>query len=253
MNYQSAIQLVNLTKKFNNLTAIDHINLEVKRGEIIGFLGPNGAGKTTTVKILAGLIFPTEGNAYIMNYNTQKDMMKIKEILGFIPDRPYIYEKLTGYEFLQFTAGIYNVNNIETNKKIDELLEMFELTNWRNELIENYSHGMKQKLVIISTLIHNPQVLIIDEPMVGLDPKSVVILKEIFKNLARKNNTIFLSTHSMEIVEKLCTRIAIIKEGKLIAYDTFEGLNKISEKNRLEDIFLELTGSPDVREIIKYL
>lgn len=255
------IEIVNLTKRFGNLVAVDKLNLRVEKGEIFGFLGPNGAGKTTTIKMLTGLLIPDEGFTKVEGYDVQKDPIKAKSIIGFIPDRPYLYEKLTGKEFMEFIANIYEVVGKNVEKRIEELFEMFELTKWKDELIESYSHGMRQKLIMSSALLHNPSVYIIDEPMVGLDPKSAKIVKEIFQNLAKKGNTIFLSTHSMEIVEKICSRIGIIQNGKLIALGTMEELKTMAKTSdqaslgakNLEDIFLELTGSPDLVDVVKYI
>lgn len=249
------IELINLTKKFGNFTAVENLSLSVSKGEIFGFLGPNGAGKTTTLKMLTGLMIPSNGTAKISGYDIQKEPIKAKQAVGFIPDRPYIYEKLTGSEFLEFIARIYKIDPSFFYKRIDELLDLFELTQWKNELVESYSHGMKQKLVMASALIHNPSVLIIDEPMVGLDPKSAKLVKEIFKNLARKGVAVLISTHSMELVEMVCNRIAIINHGKLIALGTMDELKNQakSSTSHLEDIFLELTGVPDLAEAIKHL
>lgn len=266
------IETINLTKRFGSLVAVDRLNLKVESGEIFGFLGPNGAGKTTTIKMLTGLLIPDEGVALIDGLDVQKEPIKAKSIIGFIPDRPYLYEKLTGKEFLEFIAGVYEVDkNVE--KRIEELFEMFELTKWKDELIESYSHGMRQKLVMSSALLHNPLIYIIDEPMVGLDPKSAKIVKEIYQNLAKKGKTIFLSTHSMEIVEKICNRVGIIQNGKLIALGTIEELKTKAKTSRprptghlpeagrgtpagcpnLEDIFLELTGSSDLTDVVRYI
>jgi ABC-2 type transport system ATP-binding protein len=249
------IELINVTKKFGKFTAVDNVSLHIKKGEIFGFLGPNGAGKTTTIKMMIGLLKITSGNILIGGYDIKVNPIEVKKIIGFIPDRPYIYDKLTGKEFLEFIAGIYKVDGVKRDKKIEELLELFELKDWANELIESYSHGMKQKLVLAANLLHNPKVFIIDEPMVGLDPKSARIVKEIFINLGKSGVTLFISTHSLEIVEALCDNIGIIQNGKIIAEGTMSELKKLAKTkvSNLEDLFLSLTGAPDLTDVIRYL
>lgn len=249
------IKITGLIKKFGKFTAVDNISIEVKKGQIFGFLGPNGAGKTTTIKMMTGLLKIDSGNIVIGGYDIAKNLIEVKKIIGFIPDRPYLYDKLTGKEFLNFISGIYKIDTREKDKRICELLELFELTGWEDELIESYSHGMKQKLVMASNIIHNPQVFIIDEPMVGLDPKSARIVKEIFLDLRKKGITLFISTHSLEIVESLCDNIGIIQRGKIIAEGTMDELRKQAkaESSNMEDIFLSLTGAPDLSEVIRYI
>ena len=243
------IQLIDLTKKYSKVKAIDGINLEIKQGEIFGFLGPNGAGKTTTIKIMAGLLKPTSGRVIIDGNDITKNPLEAKKVVGFIPDRPFLYEKLTGKEFLRFMAGLYSIDTNSYESKISELLELFELGEWGDELIEGYSHGMQQRLVMSSALIHNPKVIIVDEPMVGLDPRGARLVKEIFKAISSKGTTIFMSTHTLEIAEEMCDRIAIIQEGKVIALGTMDELrNKAdaSKDQRLESVFLALTGGEEM-------
>ena len=235
------IQAIGLTKKFGGLTAVSHLNLEIARGELFGFLGPNGAGKTTTIKMLTGLLKPSEGKVLIGGYDIEKEPLEAKQIIGYIPDQPYLYRKLTGREFLEFIANLYEM---EVNQeKIEELLNLFELDGWGEELIENYSHGMRQKLVFSASLIHQPQVIIIDEPMVGLDPKSTRLVKNILRKKCAEGVTVFVSTHGIEVAEEICTRIGIIQEGRLIAQGTMEELREAahSEKKDLEEVFLKLT------------
>jgi len=248
------IKLENLTKKFGDLTAVDNISLEVRPGEIFGFLGPNGAGKTTTVKILSGLIYPTSGKASVAGYDIVANPIEAKRNLALVPDEPYVYPKLTGYEFLYFIGDLYGIPANVQKKKIPELLEMFELTKWKSELLESYSHGMRQKVVIASVLLREPKVVLMDEPMVGLDPKSARMVKGIMLDMAKKGVTIFMCTHILEIAEKLCDRIGIMYEGKIIELGTMEQLRKKSgspltdadgRKINLEDIFLTLTKNPD--------
>ncbi|MEW6614031.1 MAG: ABC transporter ATP-binding protein [Thermodesulfobacteriota bacterium] len=250
------IQLIDLTKRYSKVKALDNINLEVKSGEIFGFLGPNGAGKTTAIKIMVGLLKPTSGRVIIDGYDIITNPMEAKKVVGFIPDRPFLYEKLTGKEFLRFMAGLYSIDTNSYESKISELLELFELTPWGNELIEGYSHGMQQRLVMSSALIHNPKVIIVDEPMVGLDPKGARLVKEIFKMMSSRGTTIFMSTHTLEIAEEMCNRIAIIQEGKVIALGTMDELRNKAEytkDQRLESVFLSLTGGEEMKGIIDVL
>jgi len=224
---------------------VNSINLEVARGEVFGFLGPNGAGKTTTIKMMAGLIQPTGGRAVIGGYDVQQQPLKAKLITGFIPDRPFLYEKLTASEFMRFVSKLYDGGNAE--KRISELLDLFGLNEWVDELIENFSHGMKQRLVMASALLHDPQVLVVDEPMVGLDPRGARLVKDIFKDLASRGTTVFMSTHTLEIVEQMCTRVAIIHKGNIIAEGSVEDLGRMARmpSSHLEPIFLRLTGGDE--------
>ncbi len=239
------IKLVKLTKLYGKLTAVNGINLEVAQGEVFGFLGPNGAGKTTTIKMMAGLLQPTSGSALIGGYDVQQEALKAKFITGFIPDRPFLYEKLTAMEFMHFVAKLYDMNDPKT--RISELLGLFGLSEWADELVENFSHGMKQRLVMASSLLHKPQVLVVDEPMVGLDPRGARLVKDIFKDLASTGVTIFMSTHTLEIVEQMCTRVAIINRGSIIAEGSVEDLGRMARmpNSHLEPIFLRLTGGDE--------
>ncbi len=239
------IKLINLTKQYGSLTAVKSINLEVKAGEIFGFLGPNGAGKTTTIKMMAGLLQPTGGSVEIGGFDVQKEPLKAKAITGFIPDRPYLYEKLTAGEFMRFVAELYSMPGADG--RIEELLALFGLTDWAGELVENFSHGMKQRLVMASSLLHRPQVLVVDEPMVGLDPRGARLVKDLFQDLASQGVTIFMSTHTLEIVEAMCTRVAIINKGEIIAGGSVGELGRLArmEDSRLEPIFLKLTGGDE--------
>ena len=239
------IKLTDLTKNYGALTAVNSISLTVEPGEVFGFLGPNGAGKTTTIKMIAGLLQPTSGTIEIRGFNVQKDPLQAKRITGFIPDRPYLYDKLTATEFMSFTAALYDLEKPE--RRIAELLELFGLSDWADELVENYSHGMKQRLVMASSLLHEPKVLVVDEPMVGLDPRGARLVKDLFKDLASKGVTVFMSTHTLEIVEAMCTRVAIINKGEIIADGSVEELGKLArmENSHLEPIFLKLTGGDE--------
>jgi ABC-2 type transport system ATP-binding protein len=236
------IQTVNLTKNFGSKVAVNNLNLHVKKGELFGFLGPNAAGKTTTIKLLTGFLKPTRGSAFIAGYDVQKDYITVKGLLSYIPDAPYLYERLTAMEFLRFVSEIYLLDDHEAEEKRESLLEFFDLKEYSDILIEEYSHGMRQKLVIIATLIHNPQLIIVDEPMVGLDPKTVKLVKGMLKQSSRDGRTIFMSTHTLSLAEEICDRIGIIDKGNLIAIGTMDELRKKSGiDGRLEEIFLKLT------------
>ena len=244
-----------LTKKFGNFKAVDNISLTVSKGEIFGFLGPNGAGKTTTIKMIAGLLKPDAGQISINNRNLAEEPRYCKQNTGYIPDRPYLFEKLTGYEFLQFIASLYNLDPDTFSTNTAYYLKLFDLLEWQHRLIESYSHGMRQKLIISSVFILDQPLIVVDEPMVGLDPKSARIVKELFKNHSARGTSIFLSTHSLEIAEELCDRIGIILNGSLRAIGNLNDL-QIEAKTKhsdLEEIFLELTGAYELQEIIAAL
>ncbi|MDD5771884.1 MAG: ABC transporter ATP-binding protein [bacterium] len=236
------INIINLSKQYHNVTAVNDLNLNVKKGEIFGFIGPNGAGKTTTIKMIAGLLKPTTGNITIDNIDISLNPIEAKKITGLIPDEPFLYEKLTGWEFLYFFGQLYNIDKDIIESKASKLLDLFNLSYESNDLIEGYSHGMKQKLIMISALLHEPKVLIVDEPMVGLDPRSSKIVKNIFIELAKKGVTIFMSTHTLSLAQEICDRIGIIYRGKLIAVGTLDELQSKAESNEnLEEVFLKLT------------
>jgi ABC-2 type transport system ATP-binding protein len=229
--------------------------LHVKRGELFGFLGPNGAGKTTTIRMLAGVLRPTAGRALIGGYDIAKEPILAKRHVGYIPDRPSVYEKLTGAEFLRFVSGLWGKDGPDAEKRADDLLELFELTAWKNTLVESYSHGMRQKLLISSALVHGPDLIIVDEPMVGLDPKAARLIKDLLKNFAASGGTVFLSTHTLEVAETLCDRIAILHGGKIRAMGTMADLREEAATGdaHLEDIFLKLTGGEDVKDLVASL
>jgi len=251
------LEVTGLTKRFGTFTAVDTIDVNLSPGEIFGFLGPNGAGKTTTIKMLAGLLLPDHGQIKIGGHDLAHHPRLCKNRTGYIPDRPFIYEKLTGNEYLHFIASLYNQDeSIDIRQETDKYLQLFDLLEWQDHLIEGYSHGMRQKLIMTSILMLNQPLIIVDEPMVGLDPKSARIVKELFKNLAKKKgHTIFLSTHSLEIAEELCDRIAIIVQGKIEAVGTIEKLYRETKGagSNLEDIFLKLTGAYELQEIVNAL
>jgi len=245
------IELQNLTKRYGKFTAVDEISLEIPRGELYGLLGPNGAGKTTTMRMIAGILRPTSGRVLIAGIDIGADPIAAKRRLGFIPDRPFVYDKLTGAEFLRFVAGLFGQEGPGLNRRIDELLGLFELLSWRNELTESYSHGMRQKLIIASALLHRPDVIVVDEPMVGLDPKSARLLKDLLREFVRRGGTVLMSTHTLEIAEAMCDRIAIVHSGRIVADGSMEQLRAqtASGDASLEDLFLKLTGGLSDREL----
>ncbi len=249
------IRLTDLTKRYGSFTAVDSINLEVPTGELFGFLGPNGAGKTTTLRMIAGILRPSSGRVEIGGVDIATNPIAAKTKLGFIPDRPFIYEKLTGAEFLRFVAGLYDQEGAKIEHRARELLALFDLDEWRDELVESYSHGMRQKLIISSAFVHRPQVIVVDEPMVGLDPKAARILKDLFREYTRRGHTIMMSTHTLEVAEALCDRIAIIQSGKIRAAGTMRELRATAQAGAtgLEDIFLRLTGENAARELVDVL
>ena len=249
------IELKSLTKRYGSFTAVDAIDLNVPKGELFGFLGPNGAGKTTTLRMIAGILRPTGGTVRIGDIDVTEDPMAAKAVLGYIPDRPYIYEKLTGAEFLRFVAGLYSQNGKVIEHRGRELLTLFDLDDWRDELVESYSHGMRQKLIISSAFVHKPEVIVVDEPMVGLDPKAARTLKDLFREYTRRGHTIMMSTHTLEVAQTLCDRIAIIQRGVIRACGTMDDLRASAESgvSGLEDIFLRLTGEGLARELVEVL
>ncbi|HEX7705481.1 MAG TPA: ABC transporter ATP-binding protein [Thermoanaerobaculia bacterium] len=232
------IEIDDLTKKYGDFVAVDRLTLRANAGEILGFLGPNGAGKTTTIRIIAGLSLPTAGRVLINGVDVVDEPVRAKSILGYVPDRPYLYEKLSGRELLHFVADLYRKDWRECEPRAVELLRYFELGDWIDARIENLSHGMKQKLVIVSALVHNPEVLVIDEPMVGLDALAQRQVKLLFRRLAGEGKTVLLTTHTLSVAEAVCDRIAIINHGRIVASGETSELRRDSA---LEDVFLELT------------
>jgi len=239
------IELKNLTKSYGNCSAVQDLSLRIGKGEIFGFIGPNGAGKTTTIRMMGGVMAPTAGSVTIAGIDMQAQPQEAKRRIGFIPDRPFLYEKLTGLEFLRFTADIYGVAEERFRDKAAAALTMFSLTDWSNDLIESYSHGMKQRLVMAAALLHDPEVLIVDEPMVGLDPLAIIMVKKLFRQLAAQGVAIFMSTHTLKVAEEICDRIGILSRGRLLAIGTVEDLRRKAEVNSvdLEQVFLNLTGN----------
>jgi ABC-2 type transport system ATP-binding protein len=245
------IQIGDLVKRYGRFTAVDGVSLEVSPGEIHGFLGPNGAGKTTTIRIIAGLLKPTSGRVVIDGYDLATQPERAKASLGFIPDRPFLYEKLTATEFLRFHAGLYGLAGDGVGRRVSELLDLFELTSWQGELIESFSHGMKQRLVMCAAFLHRPKGVLVDEPMVGLDPRGARLIKDIFRRMSRNGVAILMSTHTLEVAQEMCDRISIIQQGRIIARGTVDELRSLagSDDQQLTPVFLKLTGGTGLQEI----
>jgi ABC-2 type transport system ATP-binding protein len=236
------IELTDVTKRYGNKLAVDGLTLRVETGELFAFLGPNGAGKTTTIKIMCGLLFPTQGAVRIGGFDLRTDGDKARRQIAFVPDTPYLYEKLTGREFLQFIADMYGMPRQTGKERIAAMIDLFSLTDFVDDLTERYSHGMRQRTVFAGALLHGPKVLIVDEPTVGLDPKSIRLLKDLLRAEARRGTTVFLSTHSLDVAQELADRIGIINRGRLIGCGTLEALRKQADRTgTLEDVFLQLT------------
>lgn len=238
------IELSNLTKSYNKgaVKAVDSLNLTVNAGEIFGFLGPNGAGKTTTIKMMVGLLKSDSGRVKINGFDIDKDPIAVKRSISYVPDNPEVYEKLSGIEYLNFLGDVYGVPVAQRRERLERFLELFEMKGAVGDLIQSYSHGMRQKITLIGALLHEPDVFILDEPMVGLDPRSVHNLKEYMREHCSKGKTVFFSTHILEVAEKLCDRIGIIRKGELVALGTLQELKDQSQNQEtLENIFLELT------------
>jgi ABC-2 type transport system ATP-binding protein len=243
------IKLDCVTKKYGDKTAVHELSLDVAAGELFAFLGPNGAGKTTTLKMMCGLLFPTSGTVSIGGYDLRRDGDRARQLLSYVPDQPFLYEKLTGREFLQFIADMYGLPRNQATQRLAEVIELFELHEFVDDLAERYSHGMRQRTVFAAALIHEPRVLIIDEPTVGLDPHSVRRLKNVLRRQADRGTTVFLSSHSLDVVEELADRIAILEHGRLVACGTLKALRQqAAVDGPLEDVFLTLTqaGGADV-------
>jgi ABC-2 type transport system ATP-binding protein len=237
------IRTEHLSKKYEDVWGVRDLDLEIRAGEIFAFLGPNGAGKTTTIKLLVGLLRPTEGRAFIGGYNIQCHPVEAKALIGYIPDHPYLYEKLSARDFFRFVGDLFHIDRATQERKKQEFFELFGLTPVQDKLIENYSHGMRQKLVISASLLHDPKVVIVDEPMVGLDPQSARKVKDLFRAETRKGHTVFLSTHTLSVAEELADRIGIVNKGKLIFVGTLAQLREsMHREGDLEDLFLELTA-----------
>jgi ABC-2 type transport system ATP-binding protein len=233
------IELHNVTKKFGTFAAVDGVSLRIERGQFFGFLGPNGAGKTTTIKMLTGLYAPTSGSCLVNGFDVQKNPLAAKQSIGYVPDQPFLYEKLTGREFLYFVGGLFRLSKADLRVRIEEYVDIFETGDFVDKRAEEYSQGMRQRIVLTAALLHDPKVLIVDEPMVGLDPRSARLVKDLLKKRTEQGVTIFMSTHLLEIVEELCDRIAIIQRGRIIHEEIQDSRKR--ENGELEALFLDLT------------
>jgi ABC-2 type transport system ATP-binding protein len=248
------IDIEGLTKRYGTFAAVEDLTLRVEPGEIFGFLGPNGAGKTTTIRMMMGLLLPTAGSIRLGGHDLATDGIEAKRISGFVPDRPFLYEKLTAHEILRFCADLYELEPASAERQIADLLDLFDLASWAGELVESYSHGMKQRLAFCAALLHQPRILISDEPMVGMDPRGARMLRSLLRSLSERGVTIFLSTHSLEVAESLCDRIGILQHGRLIGLGTLEELRRqTGQAGRLEDVFLKLTGAEDMADVVQAL
>jgi ABC-2 type transport system ATP-binding protein len=245
------IRAEGLVKTFGSFTAVDDVSLQVPEGQIHGFLGPNGAGKTTTIRMIAGLLQPTRGRVVIDGHDLAREPEEAKRALGFIPDRPFLYDKLTAGEFLRFHAGLYGLEGEAVEQRAGGLLQLFELTDWRDELVESFSHGMKQRLVMCAAFLHRPRAVLVDEPMVGLDPRGARLIKDIFRAQSEKGVAILMSTHTLEVAQEMCDHISIILAGRIIAGGTVEELRELAghEDAQLTPVFLKLTGGSGLQEI----
>jgi len=252
---ETLIETRNLMKRYGEKVAVNNVSFDVYSGEVFGFLGPNGAGKTTTIKMIVGLLQPTSGAVKVAGYDIQNQSMQAKASCGYVPDTPNLYAKLTGRELLRFVSDLYNLDRSQVAHRIDELLRMFDLTTAADDTIDSYSHGMQQKTSLAAAMMHDPKVLVLDEPTVGLDPKSARLIKDILRQLADRGAAVMLSTHILEIAERMCDRIGIINKGQLIAVGTMDELRTLDKTGQesLEDIFLGLTGGAEEAEIADIL
>jgi len=241
------LEIKNLKKNFGTFVAVHNLNITINKGELFGFLGPNGAGKTTTIKMITGLLFPTEGEIFIDGDNVWQKQIESKMKIGYIPDQPFLYDKLTGREFLLFSGGLYNIPKVKLKTKIDELIDYLKIGSWIDKRTEEYSQGMRQRITIASAFLHEPIVIVIDEPMVGLDPQSAFVVKKFLTGQIQNGKTIFMSTHSLHIVEEICTRVGIINKGTLIFDNSIEALKQLKEdrNNNLEELFIQLTDEEE--------
>ena len=245
------IAVDNLVKRYGAFTAVDGVSLSVAPGQIHGFLGPNGAGKTTSIRMIAGLLKPTSGGIVVNGHDLATEPEAAKAALDCIPDRPFIYEKLTAGEFLRFHAGLYGMDDHDIEQRIKEMLEVFELGKWQNELVESFSHGMKQRLVTSAAFLHRPKAVLVDEPMVGLDPRGARLIKDVFRRMAAHGVAILMSTHTLEVAQEMCDLISIILRGKIIAHGTVAELQGLAgtPNQELTPVFLKLTGGSGLQEI----
>jgi len=255
LTHLSGVKLTSVSKRYGDITAVDYIDLEVRRGEIFGLLGPNGSGKSTTLKMILGLVKPDSGSVNVLGINVEDDPVAVKRKVGYVPESPRVYEFLTGLEFLDFTGDVYGMQLEEKKKRIEEFLKALDLEGREGDMISSYSEGMKQKVVIISALMHKPELLLLDEPLSGLDPKSARIVKDLLRELASQGVTTIMSTHVLEIAQAMCDRIAIMYNGRMSALGTMKELRQKARMpdSGLEDIFLKLTGTGDIKPVVEAL
>jgi len=255
LTYLPAVKLTGVSKRYGDVTAVDYLDLEVKKGEVLGLLGPNGSGKSTTLKMILGLVKSDSGSVNVLSINVEDDPVAVKRKVGYVPESPRIYEFLTGLEFLDFTGDIYGMHDEDKKKRIEEFIRALDLEGREGDMISSYSEGMKQKVVIISAIMHRPELLLLDEPLSGLDPKSARIVKDLLHQLASQGVAAIMSTHVLEIAQAMCDRIAIMYEGRLLALGTMEELREKARmpESGLEDVFLKLTGTGDIRPIVEAL
>jgi ABC-2 type transport system ATP-binding protein len=246
------IAIQHLVKEYGRFRAVDGVSLEVPPGEIHGFLGPNGAGKTTTLRMIAGLLKPSSGRILVNGHDMERSPELAKGSLGFIPDRPFIYDKLTAGEFLRFHAGLYGLDGAGVQERVHDMLDLFELRRWEHELVESFSHGMKQRLVMASAFLHRPRAVAVDEPMVGLDPRGARLIKDVFRRMSERGVAILMSTHTLEVAQEMCHRISIIQGGRVIAQGTVDQVRAIAggtTDEHLTSVFLKLTGGSALQEL----
>ena len=252
---ESAVKLRKVDKRYADIVAVDYIDLDVKYGEILGLLGPNGSGKTTTLKMILGLVKPDSGSVNVLGINAEDDPVAVKRQVGYIPESPRLYEFLTGLEYLDFIGDIYGITVTEKKARIEEYFEALELEGREGDMISSYSQGMKQKTALISAFLHKPKLLLLDEPLSGLDPRSARIVKDLLRKLTAQGVTTIMSTHILEIAQAMCDRIAIMYEGRVLALGNMKELRQKARLpgSDLEDIFLRLTGTEDVRDVVEAL
>ena len=245
------IAVTDLVKQYGRFTAVDGVTLDAAPGQIHGFLGPNGAGKTTTIRMIAGLLKPTAGRIVVNGHDLATEPEQAKASLGFIPDRPFIYEKLTAGEFLRFHGGLYGLDGGAVDDRVAEMLDLFELARWRDELVESFSHGMKQRLVMSAAFMHRPRAVLVDEPMVGLDPRGARLIKDVFRRMSERGVAILMSTHTLEVAQEMCHRVSIIQKGRIIAHGTVDEVKQMAggADEHLTSVFLKLTGGSGLQEI----
>jgi len=255
MNYAYAVELKDVVKRYNEILAVDHVDLTINQGEIFGLLGPNGSGKSTTLKMLLGLVRPDSGSVSVLGMDVQKDPVALKRLMGYVPESSRLYEFLTGIEYLDFIADVYGIQNAEKKNRINDYLKALQLEGREGDMINSYSEGMKQKIALISAFLHKPKLLILDEPLNALDPRSARIVKDFLHELKTQGVTTILSTHVLEIAQALCDRIGIMYHGKLLALGNMKELRQMSKlpDSGLEDIFLKLTGTGDIRAVVEEL